>query len=235
MALAGGLGLAGIVLLIQARPVVTPFPYHMSSRGAFEIKPAARDAPPVPPAALAVPDVPDDAPAIVRGRAVAPAPAWTSPPPPAPVAVPEDAAPPSTGPRALATILRASGLACLGGREALLSPGERELCRERLGAQAWQASSLPAIGPEERAAYDAVARAQAPRRALVPLTARGAGGAFAADDRLRAGRRPRLGCAVRFGPNADKAPDGPASVLRAGPCALQPPGGAPAEDLRRPY
>ncbi|WP_165184992.1 hypothetical protein [Caulobacter soli] len=243
-ALASLLGLTGIALLILARPIATPFPYHMpyhmNGGHAPESQRAVRAASPAPPAAREVADIgdvvdiPDDAPPRVSRPAVTPGPAWVAPPSPESVAVPEDAASPAPGPRVLATILRASGLACLDGREALLSPGERELCRERLGAEAWRGSSLPAIAPDERADYDAAARAQAPRRALVPLTARGAGGAF--DDRSRAGRRPRVGCALRFGLNADRTSDGSTGALRAGPCSLQAPAAAPPEaDLRRAY
>ena len=236
VALAGLLGLTGIVLLTQARPIGAPAFHRSYSDGDFEAKEEVRGTPLV---------IGDDAPLPAARRAMArasapprfasspvspspPRPLFRPPPtPPArePVDAPADVAP--AAPHALAMVLRAGGLACLGGREALLSSAERELCRERLGAQAWRAPSLSAIDPEERAGYDALARAQAPRRALVPLTARGAGGSFGPDDRLRTGRRPRVGCAVRFGPNADRASDGSAGGLRAGPCFLQAPSPAP--------
>ncbi len=240
VALAGMLGLTGITLLVLARPL-PPLVFHRSHpEEGFETREAARDAPPA---------VLDAAPA--PRRFVARAPIWTRPSPapsplpspspspsplpspPDPPAAPADSPPASAAPRLLAAILRASGLACLGGREALLSPVERELCRERLGAQGLGAASLPTIAPEERATYDAFAQAQRPRRALVPLTARGAGGSFSGDDRLRAGRRPRVGCALRFGPNADQTSDDAAGGLRAGPCFLQPPAGAPGPDADR--
>ncbi len=236
-ATAGALGLAGIILLLQARPVATLFslPYRSGGQGAAEIGPEPREASPTGPALAPTPvsvRIPRHAPGLEPRPAMARPPAWIEPPsPPAPAASPEDVAPPSPPPRVLATILRASGLACLGGREALLSAAERELCREKLGAQAWSASSVPAIDPEERAAYDALARAQAPRRALVPLTARGAGGSLTGDDRLRGGRKPRVGCALRFGPNADQASNGP-----TGPCFLRATAGAPSDgDTRASY
>jgi hypothetical protein len=233
--LAGMLGLTGITLLVLARPFPTPVFHRSPPEDGFETREAARQASPA--------TVLEDAPPAARPFA-ARRPAWTRPSPPPlplpapsseePLAAPADSAPAptaQTAPRGLVAILRASGLACLGGREALLSPAERELCRERLGAQA--SASLPAIAPEQRATYDALAQAQRPRRALVPLTARGAGGSFTGDDRLRAGRRPRVGCALRFGPNADQASDDAAGGLRAGPCFLQPPAGAPAADPDR--
>lgn len=221
------LGLTGITLLVLARPIPTLVFHRPHSEDVFETREAAREVSPA---------VPDEAPA--PRRFVARAPAWARPSPspapeappspslPEPLAAPADAPPTSAAPRGLATILRASGLACLGGREALLSSAERELCREKLGAQASNTASLPTIDAEERAAYDALAQAQRPRRALVPLTARGAGGSFV-DDRFRAGRRPRVGCALRFGPNADRASGDAAGDLRAGPCFLRPPAGAP--------
>ena len=48
---------------------------------------------------------------------------------------------------------------------------------------------------------------------------------------------PRVGCSVKFGPNAGKAPKGPANALRAGPCFIQPPAGSlsPEADIRKPY
>lgn len=243
-ALAGLLGLTGIVLLIQARPIPTPSFHRSYVADDVETRAATRDTPATgwEEASIRAPERAARASAWIRPLTPASplsSPSF-SPPLPEPVAVPVDAAEAapaqaSAPPRLLATILRASGLACLGGREALLSPAERELCREKLGAR--DAASMPAIPPDERADYDAVARAQAPRRAMVPLTARGAGGGFGPDDRLRAGRRPRVGCSLRFGPNADQASDASGGGLRAGPCALQPTASpAPAEaDMRRPY
>ena len=134
--------------------------------------------------------------------------------------------------------LRAGGLACLSEREILLSPTERELCREKLGDLAGKLTPLPSqIAPEERADYDAIARAQAPRRAMVPLTARGAGGLFNIDDRLRGGRGPRAGCSMKFGLNADQAPKGPDNALRAGSCFIRLPTGAPTGEtsVRKSY
>ena len=112
-----------------------------------------------------------------------------------------------------------------------------ELCRERLGASTWTASSLPPpIDATERAAYDAVARASAPRRALVPLMARGAGGAFNGEDRGRAGRSPRLGCRMRFGLNADQARGTSGDAQDAGPCFIRPLGAPTSEaGLRGSY
>lgn len=241
LALAGGLGLAGITLLTLNRPIILSLPSrpHMGSVETRLPVYDATDGPRAPALAPSPGEALPPPPRLVSHRALA----WISPPAlhvpaappiaaevasadvPSPYAA-EEAAPAPSRSGGLAGALRASGLACLGGRESLLSPTERELCREKLGALAGKSSSQPApIAPDERAEYDAAARLQGPRRALVPLTARGAGNPFAFDDRAR--RRPRVGCAVRFGPDAGSSPGG---------CFVQPMAPpAPEADTRRSY
>lgn len=219
MVLAGLLGLSGLVLLILARPTVTRFSERSSDRSAVEIRRVARDAPWLEP---------EDGSAPVPRPVVRPRPGRTEPPAPPAATIAETAPPRSFGD--LGAVLRASNPACLDTREALLSAAERDLCRERLGALARKTPlRLTSITPEKRADYDAVARAQAPRRAIVPLAARGASGLFGADDRLRAGRGPRVGCSMKFGPNAEP----PSS----GPCFVRPATGPPTPEttLRKSY
>lgn len=225
MALAGLVGLTGVMLLTLAQPIAPSFhdrwTDRWSVRRAVEVRAAAYDAPP---------DASEEdawAPARKAAAVIKPVEIEDPPPPPARSPEVEQAAPAPVAFRdRLAEALRSRDLACLGGREVLLSPTERELCRETLGALGRKASfGSTLIAPDKRAFYDAVAQAQAPRRAIVPLSARGAGGAFNTDDRPRSARGPRIGCAMRFGPNADMAPDEPAEALRAGPCFLRPPGG----------
>lgn len=222
------LGLNGVILLFLARPIATPFPDRRNDEG-FEVRLAARDAQPAEP---------DDAP--VPWSSTAPEEegieVMISPPPPVDLAGQAEPAPSPLGD--LATALRGDGLACLSERDALLSSIEREFCHETLGALARKALYLPTpIAREKRGYYDAVAQAQAPRRAMVPLMARGGGGLFGGDDRMRAGRGPRVGCSLKFGPNLDRAPKGPANVLRAGPCFVRPPAGplTPEANVRKPY
>lgn len=138
----------------------------------------------------------------------------------------------------LGAALRAVGFACSGVRNTMLTPEERARCQEKAGAMAKKAPSLPApIDPAKRAYYDAVAEAYRDPGQMVPLTARGAGGMFAEERSVHSGHGPRVGCSVKFGPNADKTPKGPANALRAGPCFLQAPTGSltPEADIRKPY
>ena len=231
MALAGALGLSGVILLFLARPAAPPVLDRASGEG-FEIRQAAHDAQSIDP---------DDATTPISRLF-----AWPKSsqarfePPSAPRASVVDQAPPlSDRPRAdLVAALRAGGLTCLGESEARLSWTERELCREKLGALARKAEDLTtAIAPEKQTDYDAVARAQAPRRAIVPLKARGAGNLFSVDDRSRGGRGPRVGCAMRFGPNLDSTSGSPANALSAGSCFIRLPAGSPTPeiDARKTY
>lgn len=139
----------------------------------------------------------------------------------------------------LGAVLRSGGRGCADGRAAALSPEERARCQEKLGALALKAAPLAApIDPAKRAYYDAVVEAYADRRrAMVTLDARGGRGMFAVDDSVHNGHGPKVGCSVKFGPNADKAPKGPPNALRAGPCFIQPPVGSltPEGDIRKPY
>ena len=221
------------MLLMLARPIATVLPDHPRAEDGAEVRWAAHDAPPGQEDEPATTPRPGFAAASLEAGAGAD----SSPPPPE--AVVEHPSPASATPRGgLSAVLRAGGLACLSEREVLLSPTERELCREKLGDLAGKLTPLPSqIAPEERADYDAIARAQAPRRAMVPLTARGAGGLFNIDDRLRGGRGPRAGCSMKFGLNADQAPKGPDNALRAGSCFIRLPTGAPTGEtsVRKSY
>lgn len=219
---AGAVLLAGLCLGVGAWLIASPpIVVRLSGRSAVlpdrpEFRPSAA------PADLGPPDeTPFPAPSRPLQRAAPSTPrrpeTWSPPP----VATPEVEAPipPSFPPQParprvdLAGVLRAGGLACLGGGEAMLSPSERDLCRERLGAQAERAPSLGgSMAADEPAIYDA-ARI-------------GAG-----DDRVRTGKRPRLGCSMRFGPNADRASPEPVGVLRLGPCQIR----AGEPNLRKPY
>ena len=72
---------------------------------------------------------------------------------------------------------------------------------------------------------------------MVQLTARGGRGLFGVDDRRRANKGPRLGCAMKFGPNVE-GPREPPKALRLGPCFVQSPLRIEASaeaDTRRPY
>jgi hypothetical protein len=82
-----------------------------------------------------------------------------------------------------------------------------------------------------------VAEAYDNRGAMVALTAPGAAGMLDLPPSYNNGHGPRVGCSVKFGPNARKAPKGPPNALRAGPCFIKPPAGSltPEADIRRPY
>jgi hypothetical protein len=100
------------------------------------------------------------------------------------------------------------------------------------------ARPLPAtIDPDKRAYYAAVAEAYRNRGQMIQLNARGGNGMFAVDDSIHLGHGPRVGCSVKFGPNARKAPKGPPNALRLGPCFIQPPNGSltPEADLEKPH
>ncbi len=158
----------------------------------------------------------------------------------APVATapPGPVASPGKGGTDLRALLRGSGLGCSNSHGLDLNREERERCAERLGAQARNAQPLPApIDPAKRAYYDAVAEAYRDPGQMVPLTARGSGGMFGEERSVHSGHGPRVGCSVKFGPNADKAPKGPPNALRAGPCYIQAPTGSltPEGDIRKPY
>lgn len=233
--LAAVVGLHGLLLLL-ARPAEPDFPDRSTDDGAIEValdrarpatRPEARSE-----AAAFVPHRPAfPAPSTVETLSVAPASAPTGP-----AATPAAAAP---GPRGdLGAVLRSGGFGCGSEREARLSPEDRARCQDKLGALALKAPPLAApIDPAKRAYYDAVAEAYRNRGQPVPLTARGGNGMFATEDSIHLGHGPRVGCSVKFGPNAAKAPKGPPNALRAGPCFIQPPNGSltPEVDIRKPY
>lgn len=227
-------GLHVVALLVLARPVSLDFPDRSDDDDAIDVTLDRARRP-----ARAVSGANPMAPALHRPAAIAP-----SAVEPLPLA-PTEAAPSATGgstpPRPgfdLGAALRAGGFACAGVRNTLLTPEERARCQEKLGALAQKAPSLPApIDPTKRAYYDAVAEAYRDPGQMVPLTARGAGGMFAEERSVHLGHGPRVGCSVKFGPNARKAPRGPPNALRAGPCFIQPPNGSlsPEADIRKPY
>lgn len=234
MVLLATVGLHALVLFLLTRPMALGFPDRSTSDGAIDVtldrsRRPARSARRAEAAAFAAHRPALAAPPTVEALPVAPAP----PGPGVPVTAP------TLGPRGdLAAALRAGGYGCGGARDARLSPEERARCQEKLGALALTAPSLPApIDAGKRAYYDAIAEAYSNRGQMVPLTARGAGGMFALDDTVHQGHGPRAGCSVKFGPNADKVPKGPANALRAGPCFIQPPVGSltPEGDIRKPY
>jgi hypothetical protein len=234
-ALAVVVGLHVLALLLLARPAAPHFPDRSTDDGAIEValdraRPATR------------PEARSEAAAFVPHRTALPAPPTVetlpvAPGPPAtPPATPAAAAP---GPRGdLGAVLRSGGFGCGSEREARLSPEERARCQDKLGALALKAPPLAApIDPAKRAYYDAVAEAYRDRGQPVPLTARGANGMFATEDSIHLGHGPRVGCSVKFGPNAARTPKGPPNALRAGPCFIQPPTGSlsPEADIRKPY
>lgn len=172
-------------------------------------------------------------------RSATPAPSTAAPLPLAPTGSGATTGPPTSRPGFdLGAALRAGGFACAGVRNTMLTVEERARCQEKLGALALKAPALPApIDPAKRAYYDAVAEAYRDPGQMIPLTARGAGGMFAEERSVHSGHGPRVGCSVKFGPNAGKAPKGPPNALRAGPCFIQAPTGSltPEGDIRKPY
>lgn len=232
--LVAAVGLHALVLLLLAKPVILIFPDYSNDEDTVDVsleRPRRPARPAVNGGATSpVPRAPANvAPATVETLPLAPLTAG-------PTTVPGPA--PSRPHSDLGAALRSGGYACGSGRRALLTPEERARCEEKLGALALKAPPLPApIDPEKRAYYDAVAEAYRDPGQMVPLTARGAGGIFGAERSVHLGHGPLVGCSVKFGPNADKAPKGPANALRAGPCFIQPPNGSltPEADIRRPY
>jgi hypothetical protein len=224
-------GLHVLALLLLARPAAPRFPDRSTDEGAIEValdraRPATR------------PAVRSDAAAVVPHRPALRAPPTVETLPMASASVPTD--PPATpGPRGdLGAVLRSGGFGCGSEREARLSPEDRARCQDKLGALALKASPLAApIDPAKRAYYDAVAEAYRNRGQSVPLNARGGNGMFDVDDSVFPGHGPRVGCSVKFGPNAARTPKGPPNALRAGPCFIQPPNGSlsPEVDIRKPY
>ncbi|MGR4866695.1 hypothetical protein [Caulobacter sp. LARHSG274] len=234
-------GAHALLLALLARPVTLDFPDRSNDEGAVDVTlerprrfaPAARGSDtrsPVPHRPAAAPPSTADALPLVPDAAPAANPT-TSPTVGPAVAL--------SGPRGdLGAALRAGGFACAGGRNALLAPEERARCQEKLGRLARNTPVLPApIDPGKRAYYDAVAAAYDDHAPMVPLTARGAAGMFDVPASANSGHGPRIGCSVKFGPNAGKAPKGPPNALRAGPCFIQPPVGSltPEVDIPRPY
>ena len=227
-------GLHALVLLLLARPVILIFPDYSNDEDTVDVS-LERPRRPARPAAGGEATSPAPrAPAIVAPATVEALP--LTPSTVRPTTVPGPA--PSSPHGDLGAALRSGGYACGSGRRALLTPEERARCEEKLGALALNAPSLSApIDPDKRAYYDAVAEAYRDPGQMVPLTARGAGGVFGAERSVHLGHGPLVGCSVKFGPNARKAPKGPANALRAGPCFIQPPNGSlsPEADIRKPY
>jgi hypothetical protein len=232
-------GLHALVLLLLTRPVTPDFPDRSTDEDAIDV---TLERPRRPARAAARSEATSLAPRAPAPRAlakIAPSAVETLPLAHAsagPAVVPAPAA--SGAPGDLGAVLRAGGLGCAGDRRALLSPQELTRCEEKLGGLARDAPFLPAaIDPGKRAYYDAVAQAYASGGPMVPLTARGGAGMFDADASANSGHGPRVGCSVKFGPNARKAPKGPPNALRAGPCFIQPPNGSltPEADIRKPY
>jgi hypothetical protein len=234
--LAAVVGLHVLALLLLARPSAPHFPDRSTDEGAIEValdrarpatKPAVRSE-----AAAFVPHRPAlSAPSTVETLPVPSASVPTGPP------TTPAAAPP--GPHGdLGAFLRAGGFGCGSERDVRLSPEDRARCQEKLGALVLKAPPLAApIDPAKRAYYDAVAEAYRNRGQPVPLNARGGNGMFDVDDSVFPGHGPRVGCSVKFGPNAARTPKGPPNALRAGPCFIQPPNGSlsPEVDIRKPY
>ncbi|EJL38437.1 hypothetical protein PMI01_00099 [Caulobacter sp. AP07] len=233
--LVAAVGLHAAVLTLLAWPVVARFPDRSTDEGAIDVtlerpRRATGGAWSSGPARLSPrPRAPRQTPTAEAVAALPIAPVSTmAAPGPAPGAANGD----------LGAALRRSGVGCANARAVGLNREERDRCAETLGAQARDAPFLPApIDPGKRAYYDAVAQAYDNGGPMVPLTARGAAGMFAADASANSGHGPRVGCSVKFGPNARKAPKGPPNALRAGPCFIQPPNGSltPEADLRKPY
>ena len=234
--LVAAVGLHVVVLLLLARPMLVSFADRSTDEDAIDVtldrarrsaRAEARFDPTIP--APHRPAAPAPAPATVESLPLAPS-----------EAAPATAATPAgvDARRDLGAALRAGGFACAGVRNTMLTPEERARCQEKLGALALKAPSLPApIDPAKRAYYDAVAEVYRDPGQMVPLTARGAGGVFGEERSVHLGHGPRVGCSVKFGPNARKAPKGPPNALRAGPCFIQPPAGSlsPEADIRKPY
>lgn len=237
--LVAAVGLHAAMLTFLAWPVVERFPDRSTDEGAIDVtlerpRRATGGASSSGPARLSPrPRAPRQAPTAeaVAVLAIAPVSATAAPGPgPGPALGRADGD--------LGAALRRSGVGCANGRAFGLNREERERCAEKLGAQARDAPFLPApIDPGKRAYYDAVAQAYDNGGPMVPLTARGAAGMFDVDASANSGHGPRVGCSVKFGPNARKAPKGPPNALRAGPCFIQPPNGSltPEADLRKPY
>jgi hypothetical protein len=234
--LAATVGLHAVVLFLLTRPVTPDFPDHSNDEDAIDI---TLDRARRPARAAGRTEAPSSAPH--RPVLIAPGAVETAAIAPALAAPTAGPAPPASGSGArgdLGAALRTGGLACSGDLRKMLGPEERARCDERFGALARNAPDLPApIDPGKRAYYDAIAEAYRDHGPVVPLTARGAGGIFGAEEGVQVGHGPRVGCSVKFGPNASKAPKGPANALRAGPCFIQPPLGSltPEADIRKPY
>lgn len=233
--LVAAVGLHAAVLAFLAWPVALRFPDRSTDEGAIDVtlerpRRATGGASSSGPARLSPrPRAPRQAP---TAEAVA-----VLPIAPAPTASASGPAPGKAN-GDLGAALRRGGVGCANARAVGLNREERERCAEKLGAQARDAPFLPApIDPGKRAYYDAVAQAYDHGGPMVPLTARGGAGMFDADASANSGHGPRVGCSVKFGPNARKAPKGPPNALRAGPCFIQPPNGSltPEADLRKPY
>jgi hypothetical protein len=227
-------GLHALVLLLLAQPLMLGFPDRSTDEDAIDV---TLDRSRRPARTAGSPGA--TTPALHRPAALA-----LSAAEPLPLASGETPASTATGPSAdrpsldLGAALRAGGFACAGARNTMLTPEERARCQEKLGALALAAPSLPApIDPAKRAYYDAVAEVYRDPGQMVPLTARGAGGMFGEERSVHLGHGPRVGCSVKFGPNARKAPKGPPNALRAGPCFIQVPTGSltPEGDIRKPY
>jgi len=228
-------GAHAVVLVLLAQPVTLSFSDRSDDEGAIEVILRPPDRAPAARASGA----PATSFAVRAPRATLTPPADVTPLPAPPASPASGSGPLSEGPSAgLRAALRASGAGCANAEAAGLNRQERQGCAERLGALARNAPVLAApIAPDKRAYYDAVAEAYRDRGQAVPLTARGAAGMFDTTDSVHAGHGPRVGCSVKFGPNARKAPKGPANALRAGPCFIQPPVGSltPEGDIRKPY
>lgn len=232
--LVAALGLHALALLLLARPVMLGFADRSTDEDAIEVTLDRSRRP-----ARAATRFDSMTPTPHRPAAPASSAVETLPSAPAEAVSTTTAAPAeSSARRDLGAVLRQGGFACAGARNTMLTPEERARCQERLGVLALKAPSLPApIDPAKRAYYDAVAQAYDNRAAMVALTAPGAGGMFDAPPSYNNGHGPRVGCSVKFGPNARKAPKGPPNALRAGPCFIQPPAGSltPEADIPKPY
>uniref|UniRef100_B0SUQ3 Uncharacterized protein n=1 Tax=Caulobacter sp. (strain K31) TaxID=366602 RepID=B0SUQ3_CAUSK len=232
--LVAAVGLHALVLLLLARPAPLSFPDYSNDEDTVDV---SLERPRRPSRSTARAEV--DSPAPRAPAIIAPAAVEALPLEPLAARPTTASGPAASSPRGdLGAALRSGGYACGSGRALLLTPEERARCEEKLGALALKAPPLPApIDPDKRAYYDAVAEAYRDPGQMVPLTARGAGGMFAAERSVHLGHGPRVGCSVKFGPNARKAPKGPANALRAGPCFIQPPNGSlsPEADIRKPY
>jgi hypothetical protein len=234
--LVAAVGLHALVLLLLTRPVTLDFPDRSTDEDAIDV---TLNRPRRPARTVARSEATAPTPAPHAPAKVAPSTVETLPLAPVPAGPAAVSAPAAPGPRGdLGAALRAGGFGCASDRRTRLSPEERARCEERLGGLARNAPFLPAaIDPGKRAYYDAVAQAYDNGGPMVPLTARGAAGMFDADASANSGHGPRVGCSVKFGPNARKAPKGPPNALRAGPCFIQPPNGSltPEADIPKPY